>query len=149
MKLYHSSTVAVPNPDTVHSRDYLDFGKGFYLTSIYSQAVKYAQRFIRRSREAWLNSYEFECDLTKWKVLQFDAYNKEWLQFVAECRAGNDVSDFDIVIGGIANDKVTDIFYKSETASLIEDGVADLQCRSDKYLATIILEEYYEKNSHH
>lgn len=46
-------------------------------------------------------------------------------------------------------DDATDIFYKSETAGLIEDGVADLQCRSDKYLATIILEEYYEKNSHH
>lgn len=83
MKLYHSSTVAVTNPDTAHSRDYLNFGKGFYLTSIYNQAVKYAQRFIRRSREAWLNSYEFEYDLTQWKVLQFDAYNKDWLQFVA------------------------------------------------------------------
>lgn len=40
MKLYHSSTVAVTKPDTVHSRNYLDFGKGFYLTSIYEQAVK-------------------------------------------------------------------------------------------------------------
>lgn len=39
MKLYHSSTVAVSSPDTLHSRDYLDFGKGFYLTSIYDQAV--------------------------------------------------------------------------------------------------------------
>lgn len=39
--------------------------------------------------------------------------------------------------------EATDIFYRSETAGLIEDGVADLQCRSDKYLATIILEEYF------
>ena len=36
----------------------------------------------------------------------------------------------------------TDIYYKSETASLIEDGIADLQCRSDKYLATLVWEEY-------
>lgn len=126
MKLYHSSTVAVPNPDTVHSRDYLDFGKGFYLTSIYSQAVKYAQRFIRRSREAWLNSYEFECDLTQWKVLQFDAYNKEWLQFVAECRAGNDVSDFDIVIGGIANDKVIQTLDRYFEGEISEDETLGL-----------------------
>lgn len=41
----------------------------------------------------------------------------------------------------------TDIFYTSDTVGIIEDGVADLQCRSDKYLATIILEEYYEQNS--
>ena len=29
MKLYHSSTIKVENPDLDHSRDYLDFGKGF------------------------------------------------------------------------------------------------------------------------
>ena len=53
MKLYHSSYVSVTKPDIIHSRDYLDFGKGFYLTSIHEQAVRYAQRFIRRQREAW------------------------------------------------------------------------------------------------
>ena len=36
MKLYHSSTVKVENPDLEHSRDYLDFGKGFYLLSFHS-----------------------------------------------------------------------------------------------------------------
>lgn len=41
--------------------------------------------------------------------------------------------------------EATDIFYQSETAGLIEEGVADLQCRSDKYLATVILEEYHEQ----
>ena len=29
MKLYHSSYVSVTKPDIIHSRDYLDFGKGF------------------------------------------------------------------------------------------------------------------------
>lgn len=106
MKLYHSSTVSVNRPDTIHSREFLDFGKGFYLTSLYDQAVKYAQRFIRRNREAWLNAYEFECELSEWKVLRFDSYDKEWLKFVANCRAGKDYTDYDIVIGGIANDRV-------------------------------------------
>lgn len=41
--------------------------------------------------------------------------------------------------------KATDIFYLSETAEPFENGVADLQCRSDKYLATIVLEEYAQK----
>lgn len=40
--------------------------------------------------------------------------------------------------------EATDLFYRSETAGLIEDGVADLQCRSDKYLASVILEEYQQ-----
>lgn len=41
--------------------------------------------------------------------------------------------------------EATDLFYRSETAELIEDGVADLQCRSDKYLASVILEEYQQQ----
>lgn len=38
----------------------------------------------------------------------------------------------------------TDIYYRSTTSDLIEEGVADLQCRSDKYLATLVWEEYQE-----
>lgn len=40
--------------------------------------------------------------------------------------------------------EATDIFYKSETSGLIEDGVADLQCRSNKYLATLVWENSQE-----
>lgn len=117
MKLYHSSPVSVTHPDTIHSRDFLDFGKGFYLTSIHEQAVKYAQRFIRRNREAWLNSYEFVYNPSEWKILRFDAYDREWLRFVAGCRAGKDNTDFDMVVGGIANDRVIqtlDRFFEGE-----------------------------------
>ncbi len=106
MKLYHTSDVAVIKPDTVHSRDFLDFGKGFYLTSIHEQATRYAQRFLRRQRDAWLNTYEFDFASEKWKILSFDSYDKDWLDFVAKCRAGQDDTDYDIIIGGIANDKV-------------------------------------------
>ena len=106
MKLYHSSNTSVERPDTIHSRDYLDFGKGFYLTSLHEQAVKYAQRFIRRNQKAWINSYEFIYDPANCKVLHFDAYDKAWLDFVSKCRAGEDDTDFDIIIGGIANDRV-------------------------------------------
>ncbi len=42
----------------------------------------------------------------------------------------------------VSLDKATDIYYNSETANLIEEGVADLHCRSDKYLAEGILREY-------
>ena len=106
MILYHSSNVAVERPDTLHSREFLDFGRGFYLTSIHSQAVSYAQRFIRRQQPAWLNTYELSEELSHWKVLEFNSYNHRWLDFIARCRAGEDETDFDMIIGGIANDKV-------------------------------------------
>ena len=34
MILYHGSYLAIEKPDLLHSRPNLDFGKGFYLTSI-------------------------------------------------------------------------------------------------------------------
>lgn len=40
--------------------------------------------------------------------------------------------------------KAADIYYKSATAGMIEDGIADLQCRSNKYLATLVWEEFQE-----
>lgn len=106
MRLYHSSDMSVSSPDIIHSRNYLDFGRGFYLTSFHEQAVRYAQRFLRRQKEAWLNSYELESEPSEWKILEFDSYDRNWLNFIANCRAGKDTTDFDIVIGGIANDKV-------------------------------------------
>lgn len=43
---------------------------------------------------------------------------------------------------GVSIAEATDIYYESETSGLIENGVADLHCRSSKYLATIVWEEY-------
>ena len=51
MRLYHASTSIIENPDVFHSRDNLDFGKGFYLTAFREQAVRYAERFTRRGKE--------------------------------------------------------------------------------------------------
>ena len=43
---------------------------------------------------------------------------------------------------GVTLEKATDIFYNSETSNMIEEGVADLHCRSDKYLAEEVWNEY-------
>lgn len=106
MMLYHTSNCIVDCPDTCHSRKEIDFGPGFYLTSIREQAVNYGKRFIRAKEEAWLNTYEFNNDLTAFKVKIFPHYDEEWLDFVAANRNGDETEYFDVVIGGIANDKV-------------------------------------------
>ena len=52
---------------------------------------------------------------------------------------------------GVSLIEATDIYYSSETSNLIEEGVSDLHCRSDKYLADEVWNEYCEKterNSH-
>lgn len=38
MKLFHGSNTVVDRPDVARSRDRLDFGRGFYLTSVKKQA---------------------------------------------------------------------------------------------------------------
>lgn len=50
MEVYHASTVVVESPDTAHSRAFLDFGLGFYVTTLQDQAVKYGARFTNRIR---------------------------------------------------------------------------------------------------
>ena len=120
MKLYHSSGCKVIKPDIKYSRDYLDFGKGFYLTPYKHQAEAYSQRFIRRGREAWLNIYELDFNESEWNVLKFTSYNSSWLEFVSKCRVGTDESNYDLIIGGVANDKVfqtLDRYFEGEISA--------------------------------
>ena len=44
MMVYRGTTEIIEKPDVAHSKKYLDFGKGFYLTSFESQAKKWAIR---------------------------------------------------------------------------------------------------------
>ncbi len=106
--LFHTSLQKVSEPDTKHSRSALDFGRGFYMTSIEDQARRYASRFIDRNKTVWLNEYELSEDWDKWKVKVFETYDEEWLDFVAACRLDKDISDYDMVVGGVADDKVFD-----------------------------------------
>ena len=44
MKVYHGSIEVVKSPDVLHSYRSLDFGKGFYVTTVKEQAEKWAKR---------------------------------------------------------------------------------------------------------
>lgn len=43
---------------------------------------------------------------------------------------------------GISIEQAMDIFYNSATSQMIEEGVSDLHCRSSRYLADVIWDEY-------
>lgn len=136
MKLYHASYTTVDAPDILHSRDYLDFGKGFYLTSMREQAEKYAERFRRRGREAWINIYEFTLSDEKWQVQRFEHYDAEWLKFVTDCRAGINDDTADLVIGGIADDKVirtVDLYLAGEMTQERALGLLAFEKPNDQY----------------
>ena len=109
MKLYHGSTVIVDKPLVSYGRDNLDFGKGFYTTSMQGQAEKWIQRFISLGKNGIISIYNFDgTDIQKkYRYKKFPEYNEEWLDFVLASRDGSkDYLNYDIIEGGIANDKV-------------------------------------------
>lgn len=106
MLVFHSSYQCFTKPDVVHSREALDFGKGFYVTRLKEQAEKYANRFLRIGNDAYLHTFEYTPH-SDMKVKIFESYDEEWLDFVCSCRKGNEVyKEYDIIEGGVANDKV-------------------------------------------
>ena len=48
---------------------------------------------------------------------------------------------------GLTLDAALDFFYRSEIYRLISEGVSDLHCMSDAYLADELKDEYQEKGS--
>ena len=120
MKLYHGSFLSIEKPDLLHSRKNLDFGRGFYTTPLYEQAVKWCEKFKRRGQQGIVSSFSFdENTLPKLQVLRFDTYSEAWLDFILKCRKGQDQTGYDLVIGGVANDKVFN------TVELFFDGLID------------------------
>lgn len=106
MLVYHSSDQCFTTPDVVHSREALDFGKGFYVTRLREKADKYANRFLRIGNDAYLHIFEY-CPDSDMRVKIFELYDEEWLDFVCSCRNGKDLyKEYDIIEGGVANDKV-------------------------------------------
>lgn len=107
MILYHGSFLEIAHPDLKHSRSTVDFGRGFYTTPILDQAVKWCDKFKRRGKDGIVSRYEFDENcFNELKVLKFESYSEEWLDFILICRSGKDTTDYDLVVGGVANDKV-------------------------------------------
>lgn len=93
------------------SRPNKDFGRAFYLSADYNQALEMAE-FKAEFAEAppVVNVYEFdEKFLRKLNYKRFEAYTEEWAHFVYNHRTdpqGRTLHDFDVVYGPIANDTI-------------------------------------------
>ena len=107
MRVFHGSTVAVEEPDVTRSRANLDFGRGFYVTSISVQAGRWARRKSLRSRRpAVVSEYELDIDPKGFQILRLDA-DARWLDFVVACRRGGpDYLRYDLISGPVADDRV-------------------------------------------
>lgn len=109
MLLYHGSNVAVREPQLLKVQRELDFGKGFYTTSDFEQAAKWAQRTttMRSEGTSCISCFEVnEAEMHRLKVLRFEKADRRWLDFVASNRRGDVLlNDWAIIIGPVANDQ--------------------------------------------
>lgn len=120
MRVYHGSYKEIPCPDIVYSRMNVDFGRGFYTTPFLEQAQTWCRKFKKERKAAVVSVYDLnEQMLDECSVLRFDSYSEEWLDFILKCRRGEDESDYEIVMGGIANDRVFN------TVELFMNGLID------------------------
>lgn len=107
--LYHGSNIEVKEPKIIKSKRLLDFGTGFYLTSDYEQAQKWAVRTANRREDGnpMVTIFTFDKnELERLNVLSFESANKEWLRYISANRTDKTAKDsYDVVIGPVANDQ--------------------------------------------
>lgn len=155
--LYHGSSTKVETPLVHLGRSDLDFGQGFYLTSLKSQAESWATIICTRKKSnptPWLNTYEF--DITNaindgYKLLRFDSYNREWLDFIANSRKGNRPwKGYDIIEGGVADDRVFNAIenYLNGQAD-VEFTLKQLAYHKPNHQICLLNQQMVEKHLHH
>lgn len=110
MKLYHGSNIAIEKIDLEKSKPNKDFGKGFYLSESYEQALQMANfKAAIFNGEPVVTTFEFDEETLhsgKLRIKIFNDYSEEWADFVFANREAKTAEQFDIVYGPIANDRV-------------------------------------------
>ena len=109
MIVYHGSVLEISRPDTEHSTRNLDFGKAFYVTTNEEQAKRWALRKadLLNSESAIVSVYMLSEKQNDFAVLDLSNDIEEWIDFVCDCRNGNNCYEkYDIIKGKVADDKV-------------------------------------------
>lgn len=126
-KVYHGAIQEIVAPLVHVGRDNLDFGKGFYVTDIKNQAKTWAEiksRYLMDAK-AYISEYLFDYDnaVKEFRYKKFEKYDKEWLHFIVDSRDGIKVwKDYDIIEGGVANDRVIDTVEAFKAGQISEEN---------------------------
>lgn len=124
MTLYHGTNMEFDTIDLLKSKPNKDFGRGFYLSDNYSQALEMAKIKVEQLQTGSPTVISYQADealLDSMHILRFEDYSEEWAKFILLNRRHADpepAHDYDIVIGPIANDRVGVQLWKYETNSI-------------------------------
>lgn len=158
--LYHGTNVMFDRFDFSKAKPFKDFGKGFYLTTNYKQAERWAHSKGNRNAEAYIYCYEinvkFKALLSTLELLRYD---KQWIDFIADSRIMGKETSYDLIYDRMADNTyigLTDILVKYRrgeltAAEVIEsiswkDKLADQYCfKTDKALSCLKLKKIIHK----
>ena len=153
IEVYHGGTEPITNPLVSAGREGLDFGKGFYVTLLRSQAELWADRMARqRKGDKILSVYDLDIDAIRanCRYLFFPHYDADWLNFIANSRTGKKPwIEYDCIEGGIANDRVIDMVegYIAGTVSA-EYALQELSKHQPNHQICILNQEAIDKYLH-
>jgi hypothetical protein len=118
MKVYHGSYAEIDTIDFSFSHKRRDFGRGFYVTKLLSQAKYWA---IRKGEdndtEGVVTEFEFDEDFfddEDFNVIRFSGYTDKWLDFIVlnrSNRKNKPAHDYDLVEGPVADDDIATRIY--------------------------------------
>lgn len=126
MKLFHGSYMKIEYPEISKGRTKVDFGQGFYLTDIKSQAEKWS-KVIANHRQI--------------PSIRFILSNSEIMRDSVLWRKQSRIVMLLAKKKNITPEQALDIYYSSRTAQLLSDPNTGLQLMSDQYVLEDLLEE--------
>ena len=110
--VYHGGTDRIEHPLYDAGRANLDFGLGFYVTDMLTQATEWAKKVAdHRHKHPIVNRYALnrESILAEYRCKVFTDYDGEWLDFIVASRLGQKPwAQYDYIEGGVADDRVID-----------------------------------------
>jgi len=107
VKLFHGSNQDFESVNLEKSKDKRDFGRGFYMTTIRIQAIRWAQSMYVRNGGAGRYVYKFVLNISPdLRIKRFDSLDIDWLNMVKKNRInGGTQHDYDVVWGPVADDE--------------------------------------------
>ncbi len=124
LKVYHGTNYKFDKIDLTKSKNYRDFGNGFYCTVLQAQALSWAEQMYKRRNTGSIYVYEYELLLSdSLKTQRFTQIDEQWLEFIKSNRVRGGLNhEYDIVIGPVADDKTFETIqlFTSEILTLSE-----------------------------
>lgn len=151
--LFHGSYTPVQVPLVKLGRKKVDFGQGFYLTNLRTQAESWAKTIAERkgrNAQPTVSAFSFDYDAVKsggYRIKTFESYNLEWLEYVVDCRRGGmEQQQYDVVEGGVANDNVIDTVEDYENGIITaEQALGQLRYKKVNHQICILNQDIVDK----